>query len=69
MKVKTKSRSHKYHINRPTSRHRLTYTNKHKKCLSMMMLISIKQHPPTLEVQFMKMLRNTEAKLEKMCSL
>ena len=45
MKVKKKSRSHKYHINRRTSRHWLTYTNKHKKCLSMMMLICIKQHP------------------------
>ena len=45
MKVKKKNRSHKYDINRPTSRHGLTYTNKHKKCLSMMMLICIKQHP------------------------
>ena len=45
MKVKKKSRSHKYDINRPTSRHGLTYTNKHKKCLSMIMLIRIKQHP------------------------
>ena len=45
MKVKKKSRSHKYEINRLTSRHGLTYTNKHKKCLSMMMLICIKQHP------------------------
>ena len=31
MKVKKKSRSHKYDINRPTSGHGLTYTNKHKK--------------------------------------
>ena len=38
MKVKKK-------INRPTSRHGLTYTNKHKKCLSILMLICIKQHP------------------------
>ena len=68
MKVKKKNRSHKYKINRPTSRHGLTYTNKHKKCLSMIMLICIKQHP-TLEVQFMKKLRNTQAKLKKMCSL
>ena len=36
MKVKKKSRSHKYDIN--------TYTSKHKKCLSMMMLICIKQN-------------------------
>ena len=40
MKVKKKNRSHKYDINRPASRHWLTYTSKHKKCLSMMMLIS-----------------------------
>ena len=45
MKVKKKNRSHKYDKNRPTSRHGLTYTNKHKKCLSMMILINIKQHP------------------------
>ena len=45
MKVKKKSTSLKYDINRLTSRHGLTYTNKHKKCLSMMMLICIKQHP------------------------
>ena len=45
MKVKNKNRSHKCDINRPTSRHGLTYNNKHKKCLSMMMLLCIKQHP------------------------
>ena len=45
MKVNKKNRSHKYDINRPTSRHVLTYTNKNKKCLIMMMLICIKQHP------------------------
>ena len=33
-KGKRKSRSYKYDINRPTFRHGLTYTNKHKKCLS-----------------------------------
>ena len=44
MKVKKKNRSHRYNINRPTSRHMLTYT-KYKKCLSMMMLVCIKQHP------------------------
>ena len=32
-------------MNRPMSRHGLTYTNKCKKCLSMMMFICIKQHP------------------------
>ena len=37
--------SHKYNINRPMSRHGRTCTNKRKKCLSMMILICIKQHP------------------------
>ena len=40
MKVKNKHRSHRYDINRPTSRHGLTYT-KYKKCLSMRILICI----------------------------
>ena len=40
MKMKMKNRSQKYDINRPTSRH----GHKCKKCLSMMMLICIKQH-------------------------
>ena len=44
MKVKKKSRSHKYDINRSTFRNGLTYAIKHKMCLSIMMLISIKQH-------------------------
>ena len=44
MKAKKKNRSHRYDINRPTSRHGLTYS-KYKKSLSMMMLICIKQHP------------------------
>ena len=44
MKLKKKSRSHKYDINRPTSGHGLTYTNKHKRCLRIM-LICINQYP------------------------
>ena len=36
-------RSHRYNINRPRSRRGHKYS-KYKKCLSMMMLISIKQH-------------------------
>ena len=43
IKVKSKNRSHRYIINRSTSRHGLTCT-KHEKCLGMMILISIKQH-------------------------
>ena len=38
-----KKRSHRYDINRPRSRHGHKYS-KYKKCLSMMMLICIKQH-------------------------
>ena len=41
---KKKDRSHRNNINRPTSRPGLTYTNKYKTGLSMMMLICIKQH-------------------------
>ena len=40
--VKKKNRSQKYDVNRPTSIYGLAYTNKHKKCLSMMILICIK---------------------------
>ena len=43
MKMKTTNRSHRYSINRPRSRHGHKYS-KYKKCLSMMMLIRIKQH-------------------------
>ena len=41
--MKMKNRSHRYDINRPKSRHRHKYS-KYKKCLSMMILICIKQH-------------------------
>ena len=44
IKMKMKNRSHRYDINRRRSRHGHKYS-KHKKCLSMMMLICIKQHP------------------------
>ena len=43
MKMKMKNKSHRYDINRPTSRHGHKYS-KYKKCLGMMMLICIKQH-------------------------
>ena len=36
-------RSHRYDINRPRSRHGHKYS-KYKKCLSMMMLMGVKQH-------------------------
>ena len=43
IKMKMKKRSHRYDINRPTSRHEQKYS-KYKKYLSMMMLLCIKQH-------------------------
>ena len=41
MKTKRKNRSHRYEINRPSSRHGHKY-GKYKKCLSMIMLTCIK---------------------------
>ena len=43
MRLKMKNRSHRYDINRPRPRHGHEYT-KHKICLSLMMVICIKQH-------------------------
>ena len=43
MKMKMKSRSHRYDINRPISRHEHKHS-KYNKCLTMMKLICIKQH-------------------------
>ena len=43
MEIKMKSRSHGYHINRSRSRHGHK-CSKYKNGLSMMMLLSIKQH-------------------------
>ena len=38
-----KNRSHRFHINRPRSRHRHKYS-KYEVCLTMIMLTCIKQH-------------------------
>ena len=43
MKMKLKSRSHRYDINRLRSSHEHKYT-KYKKCLRLMMLTYIKKH-------------------------
>ena len=44
MKMKKKNRSHRYgHIDRPRSRHGHKYS-KYKTCLSIIMIICIKQH-------------------------
>ena len=42
-KLKMKNRSHRYDINKPRLRHRHKCT-KYKMCLSIMMVIYIKQH-------------------------
>ena len=56
-------RSLRHDLNRPRFRHECK-DSKYKKCLSMMMLISIKQQLK-LEAQFMRKLSNTEAELKK----
>ena len=43
MKMEIKNRSHRYDINGPKSSHENKYS-KYKTCLSMMMLVCIKQH-------------------------
>ena len=43
MKMKMKNISHRYNINRPWSRHGHKYS-KYKKCISMVMLMCIKQN-------------------------
>ena len=43
IKMNMKNRSHRYDIYRPNPRHGHKYA-KYKKCLSMVMLIRIKQH-------------------------
>ena len=65
MKIKMKNRSHRHDINRPSSRRAHKYS-KYKKCLTMMMLIYIKQHQSNIfQVQFKKKLSKTEAELKK----
>ena len=46
VKMKKKNRSHRYEINKPRSRygHKYSKPRKYIKCLSMIMLICIKQH-------------------------
>ena len=43
MKLKMKNKSQRHHINRPKPRHGAKYT-KYKTCLSIMMVICIKQN-------------------------
>ena len=60
--MKMKSRSHRYDINRPRPTNGSKYT-KYKICLSIMMVLCIKEH--TNSHQFMKKLNNIEAELKK----
>ena len=47
MKRQMKNRTHRYDINRPRPKHGHKY-GKYKKCVTMMMLICIKQHPSNI---------------------
>ena len=59
-----KSRSQKYDMNRPRSRHRHNYTN--MKCVSVQRWLYVLSNTlATLEAQFMKKVSNTTAELKK----
>ena len=64
MEINMENRSHRYGINRPSSRHGHKHS-KYKKCTSKMMLTCIKQHQSNTEAQSMKTLSNTETELKK----
>ena len=59
-----KKRSHRYNIERPRPRHGHKYT-KYKMCLSIMMVLCIKQHLSNIWSWIHKKLRNTDASLKK----
>ena len=59
-----KNRSHRYNINRPSSRHGHKY-RRYRKRLSMMMLICIKQHLSNSWSSIHEKQSNTEAELKK----
>ena len=64
MKMEIKNRSHRYDINRPWSRRGHKY-NKYKKCLSMMMLLCIKQRLSNIWSSIREKLSNTQAEFKK----
>ena len=70
METKMKNWSHRYDVNRPMSRHGHKY-REYRKCLSMMMLVCIKQHLSNIWRSIHEKLRNTEAELlvRKACRL
>ena len=64
LKMKTKTRLHGYDKNRPKSRHGDKYS-KYRRCLSIVMLICIKQHLSNIWSSIIKKLSNTEDELKK----
>ena len=59
-----KNRLNKYNINRRRFRHGHKST-KHKMCLIIMMVISIKQHLSNIWISIHEIFNNTEAQLKK----
>ena len=62
MKMKTKTRLYGYDKNRPKSRHG---DSKYRRCLSIVMLICIKQHLSNIWSSIIKKLSNAEDELKK----
>ena len=63
MKIKIKNRSLRYDTNRPRFRHEPNYS-KYKKCLSMMMVMYIKQYLSNMWCLIHEKLSNTKAELK-----
>ena len=66
--IKMKNRSLRYDINSPMSRHGHKY-RKYRKCLSMMMLIGIKQHLSNIWSSIHQNLKQHRDWVEKKCCL
>ena len=64
MRLKMKNRSHRYDINRVRPRHGHKYT-KYKTCISIMIVICIKQHLSNILSSIHEKLSNTEGELKK----
>ena len=62
--MKMKKRLDRYDINRPKSRYGNKYS-KYKKCLSMMMLLCIKENLSNIWSWIYEKVKNTEAELKK----
>ena len=66
--MKTNNISHRYDINRPRLGHGHKYS-KYKKCLSMMMLICIKQHLSNIWGSVYEKVKQHWGRVEKKCCL